>query len=72
MESNLAIVMLLGFVLVLTGYFLSTKFKDERQKGATFLPATFISKRAIILYLSLLMKIAGMILVITSIMLMFS
>lgn len=71
MESNLAIVMLLGFVLVLTGYFLSNKFKMS-AKEATFLPATFISKRGIILYLSLLMKIAGMILVITGIIQMFS
>jgi hypothetical protein len=64
--------MVSGLVLVLTGYFLSNRFKKKQQESTTFLPATFISKLGIILYLLLLMKIAGIVLVITSIMLRFS
>ena len=72
MELTLVIMMVSGLVLILTGYLLSNRFKKEQQEGTTFLPATFISKQGIILYLALLMKIAGIILMITSIMLRFS
>ena len=72
MESTLAIMMVLGFVLVLAGYFLANRFKKKQQVNTTFLPATFISIQGIILYLSLLMKIVGIILLITGVMLGFS
>lgn len=67
MDLNLVIMMVSGLVLVLIGYFLSNRFKKERQESAAF-----ITKQGIILYLSLLMKIGGIILLITGVMLGFS
>ncbi len=72
MDANLALVMLSGLVLFVAGYFLSRRFKEERQAEPAFLPATFISGRGIIVFLSLLMKIGGLVLVLAGIMLMFS
>lgn len=63
------ILMMTGAIFILAGYYVSRKYNKKIQQDPGFLPAAFINRRGIIIYLSLIVKIIGIVFVVTGIML---